>query len=404
MKCQVCESFNVFKFLSLGNQPVPNHFLNDEDLEKPEQIFPLEIFFCNDCSLVQLGYAVDPKILFTDDFLYTTGSNKELVENFRLLVQKLVKDFDLSKKDFAIDIGSNDGTLLENYLPFGVKVLGIDPSKAAKMAVKKNVPTMFEFFNEQTAENILKEYGLARIITATNVFAHVKEIDSLMKSIKILLKEDGVFVEESHYILDLVSKMQYDSIYSEHLRYYSLKSLICLFEKFGLEVFDAQRIPNHGGSLRVFAGYKGQHKKSKNIEKILKEEKAAGIYSKKKYILFAKKVSQNRDKLRNLLLKIKKSGKRVVGIGAPAKGNTLLNYCNLDTGLIDYIVEKQGMKIGKFSPGMHIKILDETKLLSDQPDYGLLLSWNLKDIIIKKLRENGFKGKFIIPIPKPAIV
>ncbi|MBU2100873.1 class I SAM-dependent methyltransferase [Candidatus Micrarchaeota archaeon] len=403
MKCQICSNEKLHKFLSLGNLPPSDGFLNENELNKTEVTCPINIFFCDNCKLVQLGHAVNPKLLFTDSFVYTTGSSGELVKNFSVLAEKLTEEFSLSSKDLVVDIGSNDGTLLENFMKSDIKVLGVDPSKAAKLALKKNIPTLFEFFNEETTQKILKENGKAKIITATNVFAHVKELDSFMQGIKLLLEDKGVFVEESHYLKNMVSEIEYDSIYAEHLRYYSLKPLIYLFEKFGMTVFDAEKISTHGGSLRVYACIKGNFPVSENVSRIIEEEEKAGLYSKKTFDDFSKRVSENREKLRNLLFKLKKEGNHIVGLGAPAKGNTLLNFCGIGNDTLDYLAEKQNLKIGKFSPGMHIKVVEESQVFSDQPEYALLLAWNLKNIIIPKLKEKGFKGKIIVPIPEPAI-
>ncbi len=403
MKCQICSNENLHKFLSLGNHPPSDRFLKKEDLNKKEPTYPLEVSFCNNCKLVQLTHAVDPSILFTDSFVYTTSSSGELVKNFSELVSNLTEKFNLNSKDFAIDIGSNDGTLLSNYSK-EIKVLGIDPSESAKLAIQKNIPTLREFFNEQTAKKVSVKQGKAKIITATNVFAHVKELDSFMKGIKELLAEKGVFVQESHYLADMISGMEYDSIYLEHLRYYSLKPLIKLFELYGLEVFDAERIPTHGGSLRVYVCKKNVYPVSENIAEIIKEEEKAGLYEKKTFDDFALKVKETKTKLMEILFSIKKQEKKIVGIGAPAKGNTLLNYCEIDSNILDYLAERESLKIGRFSPGMHLKVLDESNVFSDQPDYALLLAWNLKNIIVPKLKEKGFNGKFIIPNPVPHIL
>lgn len=403
--CQICNSEKMHKFLSLGSHPNPDGFLTEETIKNPEPYFPLDLFFCENCSLVQLGYSPDPKLLFTDNFIYTTGSNKGLVDDFHNLVEYIMRRFNPHKEDLAIDIGGNDGTLLENYLPYSVRVLNVDPSKASEIAVKKNIPTVRDFFNEETAKKILREYGKAKIITATNVFAHVRELDSFMKGLKIALSQGGVFIEESGYVKDLLSEREYDSIYAEHLRYYSLKSLVHLFNKYDMDVFDAERIHTHGGSLRVFTCNKGEFPISQNVSWILKEEENFGLYSKIIYNDFAEKVFENRNRLKDILFKIKEEGGRIVGIGAPAKGNTLLNFCKIGRETIDCLLEYRSLKIGTYSPGMHIPVKDESFLFVEPiPSHALLLAWNIKDIIIPKLREKGFKGKFIIPVPVPYIL
>ena len=404
-ECQVCNSNKLYKFLSLGHQPPSDGFLTEEKLREPETHHPLDLYFCEDCNLVQLGYAVDPSILFTESFIYTTGSSKELVDNFHSLVENIVNMFNLSLEDFVIDIGSNDGTLLENYLQYNIKVLGIDPSKAAELAIKKNIPTLLRFFDEDTAKDVLREYGKAKIITATNVFAHVKELDSFMNGVKLLLDDNGVFIEESGYLPDLISKTEYDAIYAEHLRYYSLKPLIHLFDRFGMDVFDAEKITTHGGSLRVFSCKKGDFPISENVSKLLKEEEMLGYYSREIYDAFTQKVLSNRESLRSILFNMKSQGNTIVGIGAPAKGNTLLNFCKIGRETLDLLLEKENLKVGMYSPGMHIKVVEESVLFDEYSHaHALLLSWNLKDIIVPKLREKGFKGKIIVPVPTPHIL
>jgi len=404
-ECQICNSNKLYHFLSLGHQPPSDRFLTEEKLKESETHHPIDLYFCENCNLVQLGYAVDPSILFTESFIYTTGSSKELVDNFHLLVELIVNKFKVSQEDLVIDIGSNDGTLLENYLPYNIRVLGIDPSKAAELAIKKNTPTLLKFFNETTAEDVVREHGKAKIITATNVFAHVKELNSFMNGVKLLLDDNGIFIEESGYLPDLISKTEYDAIYAEHLRYYSLRPLIHLFNKFGMDVFDVEKITTHGGSLRVFSCKKGDFLISDNVPKLLKEEEMLGYYSREIYDNFTQKVLSNRESLRSILFNMKSQGNTIVGIGAPAKGNTLLNFCKIGKETLDFLLEKGNLKVGMYSPGMHIKVVEESVLFDEYSHtHALLLSWNLKDIIVPKLRAKGFKGKIIVPVPIPHIL
>lgn len=401
--CQICSSPHLKTVLILGHQPPSDAFLRLQDLARPETTFPLDVLFCETCGLVQLDYIVSPSLLFSD-YVYSSGTNNSLRVNFKDLVEKLVKRFQITSNDLVVDIGSNDGTLLENYLPYRIHVLGVDPSSVTDLAMAKGIPTLKEFFNEETAKQAREKHGQAKIITATNVFAHVDQLDSFINGVDLLLEDDGIFVSESHYLLDLITKLQYDSIYHEHLRYYSLKPLMKLFERFNFEMIDAERISTHGGSIRVYAAKKGRHPISSSVEELIKIEIENGLYQKETYNEFANKVKENKLKLLKLLLDLKSEGKRIVGIGAPAKGNTLLNYCRLDPDLIDYLVEKSCLKIGTWAPGTHIPVVEEKRLFRDQPDYGLLLSWNLADELIPKLKGEGFQGKFIIPNPLPRII
>lgn len=403
MKCHICGNNKLTKILDLGCQPPSDAFLTKADLKKPENSYPLELYFCKRCSLVQLGCTVDPEILFRD-YVYTSGMNNSLKMNFKNLVSKIVKKFKLTKSDLAVDIGCNDGTLLGNYQHYGIKTLGIDPSNATKFAIEKGITTMVDFFNKNSAIRARKKYGQAKIITATNVFAHVPDLNSFMQGIANLLTSDGVFITESGYLLDLIEKTQYDSVYHEHLRYYSLLSLTALFKQFGLEIFDVERINTHNGSIRVYASKADQYPKSVSMSKLLKLEKQCRLNSLKTMQQFATKATRHRLILQNLLSKLKKNGKTIAGIGAPAKGNTLLNFCHLDQKTIEYLTEKSDLKIGLYAPGTHIPVVAEKIFYTRQPDYGLILSWNIAKELINKIKKNGFKGKFIIPFPKPIII
>lgn len=402
MNCTICKGVRLIKFLTLGHQPPSDAFLTQEELAEAEVTYPLDLFFCEDCALVQLGYAVDPEILFRD-YVYNSGTNNSLKVNFANLVEHIVATYKLTEEDLAIDIGSNDGTLLENYLRHNIKILGIDPSSSTSIAIEKGIPTIVDFFNEATALKTATTHGKAKIITATNVFAHVVDIDSFMEGIRALLADNGVFISESGYVVDMIEGMQYDSIYHEHLRYYGIKPLMRLFERYGMEIIDVENIGTHGGSIRVFAAKKDVFEASSRAQELLAKENAAGYHSIERYRAFAKHIAETKQKLIEILFNIKKSGKRVVGIGAPAKGNTLLNYCKIDADLIQYLTEKSPLKIGLYSPGMHIPVVDESRMFEEKPETAIILSWNIADELIPKLRKLGYEGKFIIPNPVPII-
>ncbi len=403
LTCSICLHKGLHPILSLGHQPPSNGFLKKDDLNKPETYYPLNVYYCERCHLVQLGYHVDRKIIFSE-YVYTTGMNTSLIKNFSNLVNSLVSRFSLTKNDLAIDIGSNDGTLLSFYRDHGVRMLGIEPSSVSKIALSKGIPTLQAFFGKEVAPQVISMHGKAKVITATNVFAHVNDVRSFVEGIKELLLPKGVFVSESHHLLSVIAKMQWDSIYHEHLRYYSLKPLIRLFHDFGLEVFDAEMISTHGGSIRIYVCRKGDHPLSKNVQAIIEEETRHGLYSLQTFKEFGKRIQMHKYELQELLRKIKKEHKRIVGIGAPAKGNTLLNYCHINSDILDYLVEKSTLKIGLYTPGTHIKVVEEPLLFKENPEYALLLSWNIADELIAKLRDNGYKGGIIVPIPHPRIV
>jgi C-methyltransferase C-terminal domain/Putative zinc binding domain/Methyltransferase domain len=399
-QCQVCKSRDMEKIIDLGMHPPSDAFLIKEQLEGEEK-YPLVLLFCKECKLVQLSHAVDPSKLFGSNYVYRTGFSIPLKNHLQQLAEKLEKDFSLDEKDLVIDIGSNDGSLLEGYRQ--PKILGVEPSPVGNISEGKGIPTLRKFFNEQTALEILAKHGNAKIITATNVFAHVP-LESFLKGIKILLSDDGIFCQESHYLLSLMENLEYDSIYLEHLRYYSLESLINLFKMHDMDVFYAEKVSTHGGSIRTFACKKGAYPITSSVKNLLKIEKDANINSMQTFGNFCKHVENHKEELRKIFFDAKAKDKKIVGIGAPAKSTTLLNYCGIGSDIIDYLVEKSDWKIGKFSPGKHIPIVDESLLFREQPACGLLLSWNLKDDIVPKLREKGYKGEIIIPVPKPSIV
>ncbi len=364
MGCQLCSSEKLEEILDLGHHPPSDRFLSESELKEKEVFYPLKVVFCNSCKLAQLSYAVDPAVLFGESFVYRTGFNNHLKKHFQGLAEMLAKKIALKEGDFVIDIGSNDGTLLGFY-PKGVKVLGIDPSSVADIAMQNGVPTIKDFFGEELAKTISKKYGKAKIITCNNTFAHVKGLHSLVNGVKELLTDDGVFLTESHYFLDLIQKLQHSEIYLEHLRYYSVKSLVNLFGRFEMDLFDVERIDTHGGSIRAFACKKGAYPISESVKALLAEEERFQLNSKKTFEEFRKKASKNKIDLALLLNKIKSEGKSIVGIGAPAKGNTLLNFCRIGPELVDYCVEKSDLKIGKYTPGTHIKIVAEEKMLKE---------------------------------------
>ena len=403
MQCYICSSTSLTNFLNLGNHPPPLNFVTKERLLDRNEAFPLQVFFCSNCGLVQLGDAVDPKIMFKE-YLYTSGISTAFRTHLESFTEKLVERFSPNKDDLVIDIASNDGTLLQFFKNSGLRVLGVEPSNIADIAKENGIQTVNDFFNERVAKQILDENGQAKIITITNAFAHIKDLDSLMNGIRIILKEDGVFVSESQYLVDIIEKLEYDTIYHEHLRYYCLKPLIQLFEKYNMEVFDCERISSHGGSIRVYASLKGKFTKSDNVKNIIDYEDKLKLSEIETYQAFAKKIYENKNKLIALLSKIKADGHNIVGISAPARSSTILNFCNINSENLDYIAEKSTLKIGKFTPGSHIKVVDDNQLVIDQPDFALLLSWHLSDSIVAKIRDDGFKGKIILPLPEPKII
>jgi len=402
-KCQICDNDKLEPILFLGYLPPVNqlHPVGQRPSEQPS--YPAQLLYCERCHLVQLGLVVSPKILFPAEYPYTSSTTKILRDNFAELYQECKTIIDLGKEDLIVDIGSNDGNLLSNFKS-NHKVLGITPEDIGKFAIESGIQTIIDYFNKNSVEKVIKENGKAKIITATNVFAHIEDVNEVVELILKLLEEDGIFVSESHYLLSLIRTLQYDTIYHEHLRYYSLHSLKFLLEKHGMEVIHAKEITTHGGSIRVFAARKGKFEVKNSVKEVLEKEKDT-VLDKKILLKFKEKVVDSKLKLYSLISDIKNKGKRIYGIGAPSRGSTLINYLGIDDGIMDYVMEIKGShKIGKYIPGTLIPIVEETRLFEDQPEYAMFLSWHIADELAPKLKEKGFKGDFIVPLPEPRLL
>ena len=403
-RCRVCGSEKLHKFLSLGPTPLANSFLRKNQLNNAEDFYPLDVYFCSNCYLVQLLDVVSPKVMFKE-YAYVTGASKPMQAHFTGLAEDVIGNFKISKDSLVVDIGSNDGTLLHCFSKFCLRMLGIEPaSNIARLAEANGIPTVNDFFDENCAMNVYKEYGSADIITATNVFAHVDNLESILSGINHLLSNNGVFIIEFPYLLNLLNNMEFDTIYHEHLSYFAVHPLIYLFRKFGMDIVDVKQIPIHGGSIRVFV-QKSPKKQSQNVTKLLLMEQEAKLGSLNTYMKFAESVALVKEKLVKLLKTLKNDGARITGYGATAKGNTLLNYCEIGTDILDYITDTTPFKQGCYTPGMHIPIFPEERFHGDPPDYALLLAWNYADAILQKEKEYRQKGgKFILPIPEPRVI
>lgn len=402
-RCQVCNNPALDSILFLGYLPPVNRMSMIGEKPHEQSSYPAQLLYCPRCYLVQLGLIVDPQVLFPPEYPYTSSTTKILRENFAELYSECLAIIDLKKGDLVVDIGSNDGNLLSNFKDHH-RVLGITPEEIGRIAIERGIPTIIDYFMEKSVAQVLSEYGKARLITATNVFAHIENVNNIVALILELLQPGGVFISESHYLLPLIETLQYDTIYHEHLRYYSLHSLKYLLESHGLEIFHTKRIPTHGGSVRVYAARKGDYPIKKTVGDLLALEKTV-VLDKKNLIEFKRKVVISKLSLHEMLLRIKEKGERVYGISAPSRASTLINYVGLDDGIIDYVLEIQGShKIGKYVPGTLIPVEEESRLFMDQPEYALLLSWHIADELMPKLRQKGFKGKFIIPLPMPRIM
>lgn len=402
-RCQVSGSTDLRSILFIGFLPPVNTMAPIGTRPNEQPAYPAELLYCPESKLVQLGLIVDPAVLFPPHYAYTSGTTRILRENFAELYDEVMRLYPIAKDDLAVDVGSNDGTLLSNFHKAGHRVCGVEPTDTYKLAVAQGMPAINAFFGPAAAAQVVKEHGRAKIVTATNVFAHIENVHEIVESIVSMLDDDGIFISESHYLLPLIETLQYDTIYHEHLRYYALQSLKFLLEMHGLEIVHAKRIPTHGGSIRVYAARKGQRPVQGSVSALLAVEDRELAWD--RFMDFRRRVSQSKLDLMALLKDIRSRGEKVYGVGAPSRASTLVNYVGLDDSIIDCVLEIQGSyKIGKMMPGTLIPVLEEGKLFTDQPEYALLFSWHIADELIPKLRQRGYKGKFIVPLPTPTIV
>jgi hypothetical protein len=401
-RCQICDSSELTPVIFVGYLPPVNAMpaIGSQPAEQPA--YPAQVLMCRHCQLVQLGLVVDPAILFPPTYPYTSGTTKILRDNFAELSREVHSLFEIGPDDLVVDIGSNDGTLLSNFSGQH-RVHGIEPTNAGHLANERGIPTLISFFNHDAVREVVNLKGKANVVTATNVFAHIEDVHSVVGSVLELLGDSGLFITESHYLLPLVETLQYDTIYHEHLRYYSVTSLKFLLAMHGLEVVHARPIPTHGGSIRVYAARKGLYPVRESVEAILAQERKKLTEEKLKD--FRHQVVLTKMGLHALLREIKARRERVYGIGAPSRASTLINYVGLDDGILDCVLEIKGSyKIGKYIPGTLIPVLDEGKLFEDRPEYALLLSWHIADELMPKLKAKGFHGKFVIPLPEPRVI
>jgi hypothetical protein len=399
--CQVCGSPELDNVLSLGYMPPVNQMVPIGQVPRQQPWFPTNLLHCRNCELVQLGLAVDPVIIFPPEYPYTSGTTKLLRDNFAELQREASAMLGLSTDDFVVDIGSNDGTLISNFQKAGNRILGIEPTDVGDIANSRGIPTIKRYFGVDVAREVKAKHGPASVVTAANCFAHIEDVHAIVDGIVEMLAEDGTFISESHYLIGLLDTLQYDTVYHEHLRYYSLTSLKALLEMHGLEVFHARHIPSHGGSIRVYAGRKGAHHVQDSVRRLLSGE-PRGEAMAKRLSDFRHDVILSKLRLLAMLRDLKEKGARVAGISAPSRASTLVNYVGLDEGLIDYVCEIAGsLKIGKCMPGTAIPVVDEARLFEDQPDCAIIFSWHIADELAPKLRAKGFRGRLITPLPVP---
>lgn len=403
--CQVCDFSELRLVIDLGHQPLCDTLLTPEMLNEPERTYPLRMVWCPRCTCVQLDYCVDGSEVYHPDYPYRSGITKELAEYQVKISQSLIEQYNLTPNDLVIDVGSNDGTLLSGFKEKGIRVLGIEPTNIAKIANANGIKTVQDFFDVKISEKIKKEHGLASIIITTNTFAHMQTLGEVIVGAYNLLKDDGIFISETHYLLDVIAGGQFDTIYHEHLRTYSLKSLMKLFEPYDFTITHVERGSRYGGNIRVYVTKGKGRKVSQEVAKLLEREKEFGLDKYETYKKFSNRVKKARLKFIDFLISTNMKGKKIVGNSCPARSSTLLNYYGVDTELLPYIAEQPtSMKLHKYLPGRHIPIVNNQRLIDEQPEYVVILAWHYANPIMDQLKQRGLKSDFIIPLPDFKVV
>ena len=405
--CRFCGTELKHTFVDLGMSPLCESYVAAADLHKMEPFYPLHVFVCHNCFLVQLLEYVSAGDIYSE-YAYFSSYSDSWLQHAKAYVNMIAEKLELGSRSQVVEIASNDGYLLQYFVEKGIPVLGIEPAaNVAPAAEKKGVKTVVKFFGQQTARELAAEGVSADLLLGNNVLAHVPDINDFVKGMKILLGDGGVITMEFPHLVRLMEENQFDTIYHEHFSYLSFTTVTKIFAEHGLFLFDVEKLPTHGGSLRIYGCHNGNTARpmTTRAEKLLEEEEVFGIEQLSTYTEFTEKVKNTKHKLLSLLIELKKNGNSVAGYGAPGKGNTLLNYCGIRTDFIDYTVDRNPYKHDKFLPGTRIPIYQPEKIKETRPDYLFILPWNLKEEIMQQnafIREWG--GKFVIPIPEPEII
>lgn len=403
--CRSCGATELVPFLDLGEQPLANALLTEEQLGSPEPIYPIVVVLCQRCTMVQITETVPPEILFRE-YLYFSSFSDTMLRHARELVDKLIRDRGLGRGSLVVEIASNDGYLLRNFVEAGIPVLGIEPARnIAAVARERGIETIDEFFGAQLARSLVSNGRKADLIIANNVMAHVPDINDVVQGLATLLAPSGAFVMETPYVRDMIENLEFDTMYHEHVFCHSLTGLEHLFRRHGLAAADVEWVPIHGGTIQVTVAHAGREGERPRVRTMLEAEERWGVGDQSYYRGFAARVDGLKRELVELLTRLKAEGKRIAAYGAAAKGSTLLNYMGIDGRHLDYVVDRSTYKQGRYMPGNHLPIHAPERLLMDRPDHVLLLAWNLVDEVTSQQSEyRRAGGKFIIPVPTVRVV
>lgn len=399
--CQVCGSTRLELVVDLGHQPLCDTLLSKEELQQPEMTYPLRQVWCRDCTLSQLDYVVPGNVVYHADYPYRSGITRELAEYQVQLAKDVVQDLAVPAGSLVVDMGSNDGTLLSGFKSVGMNVQGVEPTNISKIANQAGIPTIQSPFTVEIAKKIVAEKGQAKVVTATNVFAHMASLGEVISGLEVLVADDGHFVLENHYLSAIMDRLQFDTIYHEHLRSYSLRSLITLFDFYDFTVVDAMEVTRYGGNIRLYVAKGKGHTPKASVAELLAKEEAKGFYDPECYVRFREQSIKLKDDLLRFILDCKAQGKTIVGNSCPGRCSTLLNFAGIGPDLLPYLAEQPtSLKLGKYLPGMHIPVVNNQLLIDEQPDYVLLLAWHYAEPIAQQLRARGLKSKLVVPMPE----
>jgi len=403
----MCDSSNLNKAMSLTPTPPGNDFLSSNELGREENIYPLDLYFCEDCFHIQLGHVVNPKILYQKNYTYVSSTSTHFVNHLSSYAEEMIERFNLKGKSLVVDIGSNDGTCLSFFQSNGMKVLGVDPAKEVTQIANKNgIETVNDFFSYKVAVSVQKKYGNADFITSHNTCAHIDNLIDVIMGVEFLLKNNGVFVLEVGYFVDVYTNTWFDTIYHEHVDFHTVAPFEKLFARVGMEIIRVERVSPQGGSIRIMAQKNdGNFKRDESVDSLIAVERKLELNKLQTLLKFDKKINTVKFSLQKLLHKIKENGRTIAGFGAPTKATTLMNHFGINEEILDFIVDENPLKQGLYTPISHIPVLSAKALYDRRPDYVLILAWNFAEPILKSHKKYAEEiGSFILPMPNPQII